>query len=73
MSAASIWEIAIKRALGRLEAPEEIVEDIRRSGFESLDITLEHAWAAGALPRHHEDPFDRLAVEFIARTGLRSG
>jgi PIN domain nuclease of toxin-antitoxin system len=62
VSAASVWEIAIKRALGKLEAPESIVEAIRDAGFETLDITPDHAERAGDLPPHHRDPFDRMLV-----------
>jgi len=62
VSAASIWEIAIKRSLGKLEAPDEILEAVRAAGFETLDITPEHAEHAGALPARHRDPFDRMLV-----------
>jgi len=62
VSAASVWEIAIKRSLGKLEAPESVVDAIRDAGFETLDITPEHAERAGGLPPHHRDPFDRMLV-----------
>jgi PIN domain nuclease of toxin-antitoxin system len=66
VSAASAWEIAIKAAAGRLEleaSPETYVPDrIREHGFELLAIGLGHALRAGALPRHHGDPFDRMLV-----------
>lgn len=66
VSAASAWEIATKRAAGRLELegpPEEYVLDrIRRHGFAPLDIGVGHALRAGNLPRHHADPFDRMLV-----------
>ena len=62
VSAASIWEFAIKRALGKLEAPESVVGAIRDAGFETLDITPDHAELAGGLPPHHRDPFDRILV-----------
>jgi PIN domain nuclease of toxin-antitoxin system len=62
VSAASVWEIAIKRALGKLEAPESVVGAIRDAGFETLDITPDHAERAGGLPPHHRDPFDRILV-----------
>ncbi len=62
ISAASVWEIAIKRARGRLSAPEDLPRALHRLGFEPLAITVEHAIAAGALPRHHADPFDRMLV-----------
>jgi PIN domain nuclease of toxin-antitoxin system len=62
VSAASVWEIAIKRALGKLEAPESVVGAIQDAGFETLDIAPEHAERAGGQPPHHRDPFDRMLV-----------
>lgn len=62
VSAASVWEIGIKRALGRLEVPENYLEAVDASDIQLLAITAEHAEAAGALPRHHDDPFDRMLV-----------
>lgn len=62
VSAASIWEIAIKRAAGKLRAPDDLIAVTAASGFGSLPITASHAHAAGALPLHHRDPFDRMLV-----------
>lgn len=62
VSAASAWEIAVKRAAGKLRAPGNIREWIERSAFADLPITVEHAVAAAELPRHHGDPFDRMLV-----------
>lgn len=62
VSAASAWEIAIKHALGKLDAPEDVGTAIAESGFHALEITVPHALAAGALPRHHGDPFDRMLI-----------
>ena len=62
VSAASVWEIAIKRALGKLEAPDDLLDAMKASDFDSLPITADHALAAGALPPHHTDPFDRMIV-----------
>jgi PIN domain nuclease of toxin-antitoxin system len=61
-SAASAWEIAIKRALGKLACPEDLEGILRDSKFIPLTITIAHAVAAGRLPRHHDDPFDRMIV-----------
>lgn len=61
-SAASAWEISIKRALGKIEVPDDLPSVITGSGFASLPITVAHALLAGALPPHHKDPFDRLLV-----------
>jgi len=62
VSAASAWEIAIKKALGKLAAPDDLVEALETNRFEPLSISVAHALAAGVLPRHHEDPFDRLLL-----------
>ncbi len=69
-SAASAWEIAIKRALGKLEAPEDLRAALDASGIRRLPIELEHAAIAGALPRHHDDPFDRMLVAQAQHEGL---
>ena len=62
VSPASVWEIAIKRQAGKLEAPESLFDEIRRAQFRELPISFEHAAIAGALPLHHRDPFDRMIV-----------
>lgn len=62
VSAASAWEAAIKAGLGRLELPDRFEAGVEESGFEKLPITFGHAEAAGALPPHHRDPFDRMLV-----------
>ncbi len=62
VSAASVWEIGIKRAIGKLGFVQRIVEAILAHRFLLLPITGEHAEHAAELPRHHSDPFDRLLV-----------
>jgi PIN domain nuclease of toxin-antitoxin system len=63
VSAASIWEAAIKRAVGKLRFETAVLMDtLRRGGLRVLPITAEHALSAGDLPRHHDDPFDRMLV-----------
>jgi PIN domain nuclease of toxin-antitoxin system len=62
VSAASIWEIAIKRASGKLRAPENLLETITAARFGELGVSFKHASLAGALPPHHGDPFDRMLV-----------
>ena len=62
LSAASIWEIVIKRGLGRLRVPEPASVAARRLGLQSLPITFEHAEATAWLPPLHGDPFDRILV-----------
>jgi len=62
VSAASIWEISIKVRLARLDFAGDPVEEITANGFFELPITAQHAHVAGRLPRHHDDPFDRLLI-----------
>jgi PIN domain nuclease of toxin-antitoxin system len=62
VSAASAWEIAIKRSLGKLTAPDDLPRRIAEEGFAWLPVTAAHAWQVGDLPQHHRDPFDRLLV-----------
>lgn len=70
VSAATIWEIEIKRALGRLTAPGDAVERVGSSGYDALPISLEHAREAGRLPLHHGDPFDRILIAQARTEGL---
>lgn len=62
VSAASVWEIAIKRKLGKLELPGATSNWISESNFRDLPISADHASAAGDLPLLHRDPFDRMLV-----------
>lgn len=62
VSSASIWEIEIKRGLGKLKAPVDLLDAVAAARFEPLEITFTHASTAGALPRRHGDPFDRMLV-----------
>jgi PIN domain nuclease of toxin-antitoxin system len=62
VSAASTWEIEIKRALGKLKAPVDLEEALSASHFVPLAITVAHSIAAAKLPRHHDDPFDRMLI-----------
>lgn len=62
VSAASIWEAEIKRALGKLRIEGSLARHAVDAGFEPLPITLDHAERAGALAPHHRDPFDRMLV-----------
>ena len=70
VSAATVWEIEIKRALDRLRAPEDLLGLIDQSGFERLPITLEHGLEAGRLPPIHADPFDRMLVAQARTEGM---
>ncbi|HEX5583249.1 type II toxin-antitoxin system VapC family toxin [Gaiella sp.] len=62
VSAASAWEIGIKKALGKLGAPDDLENQIRDARFIPLQVTIAHGLAVGELPRLHGDPFDRLLV-----------
>ena len=74
LSAASAWEIAIKHAIGKLPLPEPpaiyVPERMRLSRFRELAIMQPHALAAGVLPPHHRDPFDRLLIAQAQIEGL---
>jgi PIN domain nuclease of toxin-antitoxin system len=61
LSAATIWEVAIKQSIGKLK-PDDLPERVRDSGFRRLDITAEHGIAAARLPPLHRDPFDRMLI-----------
>ena len=62
VSAVSGWEIAVKRALGKLRAPDDLEAGVKEQGFTPLSLTFSHAERAGALPPHHGDPFDRMLI-----------
>jgi PIN domain nuclease of toxin-antitoxin system len=71
VSAASMWEMSIKAALGRLRFPMEGMPTIlAEMGFEALSMTMRHALEAGCLPRHHDDPFDRMLIAQARLEGL---
>ena len=71
VSAVTAWEIAIKHALGRLKFPIDRFDDIMlRMGFDALPILPAHAVAAGGLPRHHDNPFDRMLIAQALIEGL---
>ena len=62
LSAVVVWEIAIKRALGKLPIDERYLSMLLAHGAEPLSISLDHARGVENLPRHHADPFGRLLV-----------
>ena len=76
VSAASVWEVAIKYARNRGRADDlamsgaEILADIRAANFELLPITPDHAAAVDDLPLHHRDAFDRLLIAQARCEGL---
>ena len=74
VSVASLWEIQIKHALGKLELDiplaQIVHEQLEGDRFALLDIRASHVLELDALPRHHSDPFDRLIVAQACAEGL---
>ncbi len=70
VSAITGWEIAVKRAKGRLTAPDNLETLVAERGFTHLPLTFHHAEQAGNLPMHHRDPFDRLLIAQAQAEGL---
>lgn len=62
LSAAVVWEVAIKRSLGKLQAPDGLASILTGAGVNALPITIAHADTTAQLDRHHRDPFDRMLV-----------
>jgi PIN domain nuclease of toxin-antitoxin system len=62
LSPATVWEIAVKQAIGKLTEPHDLPEIVVGAGFRQLPITAVHALAAGRLPLLHRDPFDRMLI-----------
>ena len=70
LSSVSAWEIAVKRKLGKLEAPADLEEQIRATDVQLLDLRWSHAWAAGEIALHHKDPFDRMIIAQARLEGM---
>ena len=70
VSAVSLWDIQIKHNIGKITAPEEMLEIVEEEGFEILNITGRHAEQIGNLPDHHRDPFDRMLIAQAQVEGL---
>jgi PIN domain nuclease of toxin-antitoxin system len=70
VSAVSAWEMAIKAAAGKLEAPDDLGQQLEHHSFAPLAIELSHGLRAGSLPLHHTDPFDRLLIAQAEIEGL---
>jgi PIN domain nuclease of toxin-antitoxin system len=62
LSAAVVWEVAIKQSLGKLDAPDGFAGMLLDAGALPLAVSIDHARGVRALPWHHRDPFDRLLV-----------
>ena len=70
VSAASAWEIAIKKSLGKLQAPDDLKQQIEKQKFTPLAINIDHALTIEKLPYHHKDPFDRILIAQAIHEGL---
>lgn len=73
VSTASLWEMAIKTSLGKLELKtpfKQIARQIEENGFEILPITFEDTLTVSTLPFHHRDPFDRIIIVQSFNNGL---
>ncbi len=70
VSAATAWEVSIKKALGKLAAPDDLEQQVQAGGFTELPISIAHGLAAGQLARRHEDPFDRMLIAQALAEGL---
>ena len=70
VSAASVWEIAVKRAAGRLEVPDDLLEVLVAGDFQPLPLAASHPLSARGLPPHHRDPFDRMLIAQARCEGL---
>jgi PIN domain nuclease of toxin-antitoxin system len=70
VSAVSIWEVEIKRATGKLTAPENLARRVDAAGYDRLAITFEHATESGRLAPLHGDPFDRMLIAQARVEGL---
>jgi PIN domain nuclease of toxin-antitoxin system len=63
VSSASIWEVAIKAAMGKIDVePSLLIDEIEQGGFIELPVTARHAAGVGSLPQLHGDPFDRILI-----------
>ena len=62
-------EVAVKRSLGKLDAPDKYLSLLLGGGAQALAVTIEHAVAVESLPWHHRDPFDRMLVAQAAVEG----
>jgi PIN domain nuclease of toxin-antitoxin system len=61
-SAATPWELGIKRALGKLDFPDDLADALVAGGFTELPVSASHGELAASLPPHHHDPFDRMLI-----------
>jgi PIN domain nuclease of toxin-antitoxin system len=70
VSAVTSVEIAIKSALGKLEAPDDLEDEIGLRGFSHLPLQFRHGTVLRSLPMYHQDPFDRMLISQALQEGL---
>ncbi len=70
VSAATTWEISIKKAIGKLDAPDDMDQTVEQERFIKLPISLYHGQMAGLLHPIHKDPFDRMLISQAKAEGL---
>lgn len=70
VSSATSWEAYIKSELGRLKLPGELADAVSINGFQKLPIGFSHAKMAAQLPKHHNDPFDRMLLAQAKTEGI---
>ncbi|WP_207099457.1 type II toxin-antitoxin system VapC family toxin [Paracoccus shandongensis] len=70
ISAVTVWEVAIKASLGKLDVPADLFDRALAAGAQPLPISWTHARAVADLPPHHADPFDRLLIAQARAEGL---
>lgn len=70
VSAATVWELMIKKNLGKLDVDDDLLDQIAAADFAELPVTWAHAEGVGALPAIHRDPFDRVLVAQARHEGM---
>ena len=70
VSAASTWEVEIKRAMGKLDIPKNFRQTMEKMQLMELSISIEHSESLADLPMHHKDPFDRMLIAQAKQEGL---
>lgn len=71
VSVASVWELRIKEAIGKLVLPTDFSDVLANEPFDPLPVTIAHAHALAPLPLHHRDPFDRILIAQALVEGLK--
>jgi PIN domain nuclease of toxin-antitoxin system len=70
VSTAAVWEMGIKKALGRLDIPSNLAAALDRDAIDVLEIGIDHALSVSELPMLHQDPFDRMQIAQANLEGL---